>query len=187
MVNSQLGGVACYQIKNVPTFDFDNLIQLTFNYVPDMKQLLGILAIVLMASFQMAAQTTPETMPNPTSKAILTLESDMVDYGTIDQGSEPLRLAKFKNTGTEPLIISGAKGSCGCTVPNWPKEPIMPGETSQIEIRYDTKRVGAINKTVTVESNDPAGKHVIRVMGTINAVAQEEGVPSNETIFKKPN
>ena len=187
MVNSQLGGVTCYQIKNVPTFDFDNLIQLTFNSVPDMKQLLGILAIVLMASFQMAAQTTPEAMPNPTSKAILTLDSDMVDYGTIDQGSEPLRLAKFKNTGTEPLIISGAKGSCGCTVPNWPKEPIMPGETSQIEIRYDTKRVGAINKTVTVESNDPAGKHVIRVMGTINAVAQEEGVPSNETIFKKPN
>jgi len=187
MVNSQLGGVPCFQIKNVPTFDFDNLIQLTFNSVPDMKQLLGILAIVLMASFQMAAQTTPEAMPNPTSKAILTLDSDMVDYGTIDQGSEPLRLAKFKNTGTEPLIISGAKGSCGCTVPNWPKEPIMPGETSQIEIRYDTKRVGAINKTVTVESNDPAGKHVIRVMGTINAVAQEEGVPSNETIFKKPN
>ena len=187
MVNSQLGGVTCYQIKNVPTFDFDNLIQLTFNYVPDMKQLLGILAIVLMASFQMAAQTTPEALPNPTSKAILSLESDLVDYGTIDQGSEPLRLAKFKNTGTEPLIISGAKGSCGCTVPNWPKEPIMPGETSQIEIRYDTKRVGAINKTVTVESNDPAGKHVIRVMGTINAVAQEEGVPANETIFKKPN
>jgi len=187
MVNSELGDFTCFQIEIVPTFDFDNLIQLTFNYFPDMKQILGILAIVLMASFQMAAQTTPETLPNPTSKAILTLESDLVDYGTIDQGSEPLRLAKFKNTGTEPLIISGAKGSCGCTVPNWPKEPIMPGESSQIEIRYDTKRVGAINKTVTVESNDPAGKHVIRVMGTINAVAQEEGVPSNETIFKKPN
>lgn len=187
MVNSELGDFTCFQIEIVPTFDFDNLIQLTFNYFPDMKQILGILAIVLMASFQMAAQTTPETLPNPTSKAILTLESDLVDYGTIDQGSEPLRLAKFKNTGTEPLIISGAKGSCGCTVPNWPKEPIMPGESSQIEIRYDTKRVGAINKTVTVESNDPAGKHVIRVMGTINAVAQEEGVPAGETIFKKPN
>jgi hypothetical protein len=64
----------------------------------------------------------------------------------------------------------------------------MPGESSVIEIRYDTKRVGAINKTVTVTSNDPAGKHVIRVIGTINAVAQEEGVPTNnETIFKKPN
>ena len=151
-----------------------------------MKHLLGILAITLMATFQLAAQATPtETTTNPTSKAILSLESDVVDYGTIDQGSEPLRLAKFTNTGTEPLIITGAKGSCGCTVPNWPKDPIMPGETSQIEIRYDTKRVGAINKTVTVTSNDPAGKHTLRVVGTINAVAAEEGVPEKETIFKK--
>ena len=152
-----------------------------------MKQLLGIFALVLMASFQLAAQATTEPVANPDSKAKFTLESDVVDYGTIDQGGEPLRVAKFTNTGTEPLIISGAKGSCGCTVPNWPKEPIMPGESSQIEIRYDTKRVGAINKTVTVSSNDPAGKHVIRVIGTINAVAQEEGVPTQESIFKKPN
>ncbi len=151
-----------------------------------MKQLLGILSIAFLASFQLTAQETV-TPAAPASKAVMTLESDVVDYGTIDQGSEPLRVAKFKNTGTEPLIISGAKGSCGCTVPNWPKEPIMPGETSQIEIRYDTKRVGAINKTVTVTSNDASGNKVIRVIGTINAVAQEEGVPEKETIFEKPN
>ena len=154
-----------------------------------MKHLLAILAIVLMATFQLAAQATPTdgAPANPASKAVLTLESDVVDYGTIDQGSEPLRLAKFTNTGTEPLIISGAKGSCGCTVPNWPKDPIMPGESSQIEIRYDTKRVGAINKTVTVTSNDAVGKHTIRVIGTINAVAQEEGLPTQDNMFKKPN
>ena len=154
-----------------------------------MKQTLVILAMVLMASFRLAAQATPTeaTPATPTSGAILKLESETVDYGTIDQGSEPLRLAKFTNAGTEPLIISGAKGSCGCTVPNWPKDPIMPGESSQIEIRYDTKRVGGINKTVTVSSNDPAGPHVIKVVGTINAVAQEEGLPEKESIFKKPN
>ncbi len=163
------------------------LIKSHFNYCPDMKHLLGICAIFLMASFQLAAQATVEPAANPASKAILSLQSDVVDYGTIDQGGEPLRVAKFTNTGTEPLIISGAKGSCGCTVPNWPKEPIMPGESSQIEIRYDTKRVGAINKTVTVTSNDPAGKHVLRVIGTINAVAVEEGLPAKETIFTKPN
>ena len=154
-----------------------------------MKHLLGILAIVFMATFQLAAQATPtEGTPEiSASKAVLTLASDVVDYGTIDQGAEPLRLAKFTNTGTEPLIISGAKGSCGCTVPNWPKDPIMPGESANIEIRYDTKRVGAINKTVTVTSNDAVGKHTIRVTGTINAVAQEEGLPTQENIFKKPN
>ncbi len=154
-----------------------------------MKHLLGMLAIALMASFQLSAQATITTQeaPTSTSGAIMSLESDIVDYGTIDQGSEPLRVATFTNTGTEPLIISGAKGSCGCTVPNWPKEPIMPGETSQIEIRYDTKRVGAINKTVTVTSNDPAGKHVLRVQGTINKVDVEDGVPEKESIFSKPN
>ena len=152
-----------------------------------MKHLLGMLAIALMATFQLNAQATVEPQGAPASGAKLTLESDIVDYGTIDQGSEPLRLATFTNTGTEPLIISGAKGSCGCTVPNWPKELIMPGETSQIEIRYDTKRVGAINKTVTVTSNDPAGKHVIRVQGTINKVEEPEGVPEKESIFSKPN
>ncbi len=176
-------------MNNVFTFDIDNSIKNKFNNYPDMKQTLGILAIVLMASFRLAAQATPtEGQPAaaPTG-AILKFESDVVDYGTIDQGSESLRVAKFTNTGTEPLIISGAKGSCGCTVPNWPKDPIMPGETSQIEIRYDTKKVGGINKTVTVTSNDPAGAHVIKVIGTINAVAQEEGLPAKETIFKKPN
>ncbi len=153
-----------------------------------MKHLLAIFSILLMASFQLGAQaTTMETAPASTSGAKMSLESDVVDYGTIDQGGEPLRVVKFTNTGTEPLVISGAKGSCGCTVPNWPKEPIMPGETSQIEIRYDTKRVGSINKTVTVTSNDPAGKHIIRVTGTINAVTQEPGLPEKETIFKKPN
>ena len=152
-----------------------------------MKKLLGTLAIVAMASFNLVAQATDAPVVNPESKAILTLESDVVDYGTIDQGSEPLRVAKFKNTGTEPLIISGAKGSCGCTVPNWPKEPIMPGESSQIEIRYDTKRTGAINKTVTVTSNDPKGNVTIKVIGTINAVATEPGVPEQDHILKKPN
>jgi len=164
-----------------------NIINHIPNTNPDMKHLLGIIAIFLMATFQLAAQATQtEGTPAPASKAVLTFESDVVDYGTIDQGGEPLRLAKFTNTGTEPLIISGAKGSCGCTVPNWPKDPIMPGESSQIEIRYDTKRVGAINKTVTVTSNDAIGKHTIRVTGTINAVAQEEGLPVKDNILK-PN
>ena len=153
-----------------------------------MKHLLGIFAIMLMATFQLAAQATQtDGSSTPASKAVLTFASDVVDYGTIDQGAEGLRLAKFTNTGTEPLIISGAKGSCGCTVPNWPKDPIMPGETSQIEVRYDTKRTGAINKTITVTSNDAVGKHTIRVIGTINAVAQEEGLPTQENMFKKPN
>ena len=75
------------------------------------------------------------------------------DYGTIKNGADGTCVFEFKNTGNEPLIISNAKGSCGCTVPKWPQEPIAPGAKGSIEVKYDTKRTGAINKSVTITSN----------------------------------
>ena len=89
---------------------------------------------------------------------------------------------KFKNTGKEPLIISNARGSCGCTVPTWPKEPIMKGQTGIIKVHYDTKRVGAFTKTVTITSNSKTPSKVITIKGLINAVSAEETSP-----FKKDN
>ena len=91
------------------------------------------------------------------------------------------------STGTEPLVISNARGSCGCTVPVWPKEPIMPGESSQIEIRYDTKRLGKINKTVTLTTNQAGEPIVLRVKGQINKAVEQESVPENKTGLKIPN
>ena len=85
--------------------------------------------------------------------AEVTFEKDVHDYGTVKQGGNGECEFKFTNTGTEPLIISDAKGSCGCTVPEWPKTPIKPGESAVIKVKYDTKRVGPINKNVTVTSN----------------------------------
>mgnify|MGYP002063185881 CR=1 FL=1 len=64
-----------------------------------------------------------------------------------------VRIFKFKNTGNAPLIVSDVKSSCGCTIPKKPKDPIMPGESGEIEVKYDTKRVAPIRKTVTVISN----------------------------------
>ncbi len=75
------------------------------------------------------------------------------DYGTIKNGADGTCSFEFKNTGNEPLIISMAKGSCGCTVPEWPKEPIAPGAKASIKVKYDTSRAGAINKNVTITSN----------------------------------
>lgn len=106
------------------------------------------------------------------------------DYGTIDQGANGTTEFKFTNTGTEPLIISNAKGSCGCTVPEWPKEPIAPGATSSIRVKYDTKRVGPISKTVTITSNavDNASS-LLKIKGTVNAVATEDdAMPAMKTI-----
>ena len=119
----------------------------------------------------------PEAIEGIQDGPIMTFEGTIVDYGQIEQNSEPLRIAKFTNTGTEPLVIKSARGSCGCTVPTYPKQPIMPGESAEIEVRYDTKRVGKINKTVTITTNEGGDPHVLKVVGKISKVEEEEGVP----------
>ncbi len=95
-------------------------------------------------------------------------ETKTVDYGTIEQGSERVRVLSFTNTGKSPLIISNVKGSCGCTVPSVPKEPIMPGASGEISINYDTNRVGQISKTITISSNADRPSITIPVRGKIN-------------------
>lgn len=108
------------------------------------------------------------------------------DYGTIKYGADGSCSFEFKNTGNAPLIISNAKGSCGCTVPEWPKEPIAPGAKASIKVKYDTKRPGAINKSVTITSNavnEPT--KVIRIKGNVlpapegTAPVNNSGVPAN--------
>lgn len=128
--------------------------------------------------------TDPAAPQEPPSKAKLTFvngENDfLLDYGTVEMNAEPLRIVKFTNTGTEPLIIKNARGSCGCTVPTWPKEPIMPGETGQIEVRYATNRVGPINKKVTITTNE-AVEHFINLAGKVNDTAKTpDPVPAPE-------
>ncbi|MCU0327955.1 MAG: DUF1573 domain-containing protein [Chitinophagales bacterium] len=86
--------------------------------------------------------------------ASLFVASDVVDYGKVAVGSDRVRKFTVFNKGSEPLVIQGCSGSCGCTVPTCPKEPIMPGESSVIEINYDTNRPGPISKIVTILSND---------------------------------
>lgn len=101
------------------------------------------------------------------SGAVMTFEQTEIDYGKIEKGSDKTRIFKFKNTGDEPLIIKSAKGSCGCTVPTYPKEPIMPGETSEIKVDYDTNRVGRFTKTVTVNTNETNDTHTLTITGEV--------------------
>jgi hypothetical protein len=101
----------------------------------------------------------------------ITFNTEELNYGTIKKGSDPKRSFIITNTGTEPLIISSCSGSCGCTVPTCPREPIMPGSNATIDVNYDTQRVGAISKTVTVISNavnEPT--KVVRIAGTIEEI-----------------
>lgn len=109
------------------------------------------------------------------------------DYGTIKYGADGSCTFEFKNIGNAPLIISNAKGSCGCTVPSWPKEPIAPGAKGSIKVQYDTKRPGPINKSVTITSNAVNGGEgtVIRIKGNVlpapegSAPVNNSGAPTN--------
>lgn len=121
----------------------------------------------------------------------LTASSMTIDYGEVNYGGDGTREFTFTNTGTEPLLITNAKGSCGCTVPEWPKEPIRPGETEVIKIKYDTKRAGAISKTVTVTTNEIESKdangnpvyknHTVSIKGNVKAAPANDGVPTKTT------
>ena len=109
----------------------------------------------------------------------MTFEVTTIDYGKIEKGSDPVRHFKFTNTGNEPLIIKAAKGSCGCTVPTYPPEPIMPGESANIDVRYDTQRVGNFNKTVTLTTNETEATHTLTIKGEVKAPPTQESVPAS--------
>ena len=140
----------------------------------------GLLVFLAVGVNAQVANTTKEEVKvdNPNAP-VMTFESEIVDYGTIEQGADGVREFKFTNTGKEPLIISNARGSCGCTVPTWPKEPIKPGENSVIKVKYDTKRLGAINKSVTIKSNASEPTKVVRIKGNIIA---PKTTPIKETL-----
>lgn len=95
-------------------------------------------------------------------------EHEMFDFGMIEEGEKVSYAYKFTNKGTAPLILTNAKGSCGCTVPSWPKEPIAPGETEEIVVTFDTKnKSGRQIKNITITSNSTPAQTVIRIMGEV--------------------
>lgn len=115
--------------------------------------------------------------------AEMTFETEVIDYGTINQNADGVRIFKFTNTGNQPLIISNARGSCGCTVPTWPKKPINPGEEGEIKVKYATNRLGPINKSVTVSSNATEPTKVLRIKGN---VIEKKTSPEKEGIDMVP-
>ena len=130
-------------------------------------------------------QSTDIEIQNSGEGPVMTFESMVVDYGTIEQNAEPLRKLKFTNTGNSPLVIQNARGSCGCTVPTWPKKPIMPGEASELEIRYATNRIGKFSKTVTLTTNEVGVEpHVVKVQGNVLKPEAEESVPEGNGLIK---
>jgi hypothetical protein len=126
------------------------------------------------------AAPAPAPQPNPNAPEI-SFEKLVHDYGTIVQGADGTCEFKFTNTGKEPLILSKPQSSCGCTVPTWPQEPILPGKSDVIKVTYNTNNVGPINKTVTVNSNAKTARVVLSIKGTVTAKpAETVPVKSND-------
>lgn len=133
-----------------------------------MKKVIFTLSLLVaaMMSFNSIAQEVGG------SGAIISIDKETHDYGTIEQGGNGECTFTVTNTGTAPLIISLCKGSCGCTVPSCPKEPIAPGASATIKVKYDSNRVGPINKSVTITSNaENEPQKVIRIKGNVKAKA----------------
>lgn len=144
-----------------------------------MKNAILSFALVIFTAMTAFGQTESIQVENPNAPEI-SFETEVINYGDIEKGADGVREFKFTNVGKSPLIISNARGSCGCTVPTWPKEPIKPGESSVIKVKYDTNRPGPINKSVTITSNAKTPTKVLRIKGNVQVpqTSPEKEVPA---------
>jgi len=148
-----------------------------------MKKILLIAVLTVFSVTASNAQAKQTTKKAPAKKeaavkadapkvegAGMVFENETIDYGTIAHNADGKREFVFTNNGTKPLIITNATGSCGCTVPTYPKEPIAPGAKAVIGVKYATDRVGAFTKTVTLTSNaEGQASKVLTIKGTVLA------------------
>jgi hypothetical protein len=138
-----------------------------------MKKFLSLLVVMFGLNLSSSAQSV---IPNPDPNAPeIKFESEVIDYGSIDYDANGIREFKFTNVGKTPLTITSVTGECGCTAttidgkPGWPQEPILPGKSGVIKVKYDTKREGRFEKNVTVTSNSKLSTMKVRIKGEIKA------------------
>ncbi|MEZ5082996.1 MAG: DUF1573 domain-containing protein [Bacteroidales bacterium] len=114
-------------------------------------------------------QQNQNAQANNPNAPVVTFDKLVHDYGDIEQNGDGRCEFKFTNDGKEPLILSNVRSSCGCTVPEWPRQPILPGQSEIIKVKYDTKRVGVINKSISVYSNASQSPITLRIKGKVYA------------------
>jgi len=124
---------------------------------------------VVKAKAVTKTEATKAVAPSAVDGPNIIFETETIDYGTIEHNADGKREFVFTNNGTKPLIITNAQGSCGCTVPTWPKEPIAPGAKGVIGVKYATDRVGPFTKNVTLTTNAAEPSKLLTIKGTVLA------------------
>ena len=114
----------------------------------------GTLLVLFFISFSINAQE-------------FKFEKETINYGKVEKSSNGERVFVFTNVGDKPLIIKNIQSTCGCTVPEKPEKPIMPGEKGEIKVSYNTKIVGGFSKTITIFSNAKTPRKMIRIRGIV--------------------
>ena len=143
-----------------------------------MKKVIYLLGFILL--FAGVAKAQDSKVQNGPQ---IEFEKLVHDYGDVPYNGNGECEFRFTNTGNEPLLVQKPKSSCGCTIPSWPKEPILPGESEVIKVTYRTNRVGNINKTVTVTSNAIDNPNVVlRIKGRV-LEQPKEAMPEKKDDF----
>ena len=147
-------------MANIPVCTIKSTLLPLGNKKNPMKKRLLFLAVALF------------TVATWAQTPVMKFAQDTFDYGTISPGSNWLKIFKLTNQGNAPLVISDVRSSCGCTVPKKPTAPIMPGKQGEIEVVYDTQRVGPIRKTIYVYSNAGAEPKQLYIVGQVDTPKQ---------------
>ena len=131
-----------------------------------MKKLFFVFAFLFVATFANA-------------QGVIKFKSESHDFGKIEEGVQATHTFEFTNTGTAPVVISNAQASCGCTTPDWTKEPVMPGKTGKVTASFNSQgRPNNFSKTVTVISNSETPQIVLTIKGDVNPKGAEKSVES---------
>lgn len=151
-----------------------------------MKKIILTIALALITVIALQAQTksdraaaeeqrkleqekqTQQALAENPNAPVIKFDKVINDYGDLEQHGDGKCEFAFTNTGKEPLILSNVRSSCGCTVPVWPRQPILPGQSDVIKVKYDTKRVGLINKSIQVYSNATQKNVVLKIKGKVH-------------------
>ncbi|TBX69982.1 DUF1573 domain-containing protein [Flavobacterium silvisoli] len=126
----------------------------------------SFLAVATLLVFATSCKNEKET--TPAAETEMTFETQKHDFGTITQGDKVEYDFKFKNTGKADLLITDAKGSCGCTIPEYPKEPVAPGKDGIIKVSFNSAgKIGENSKSVVLSANVPEGKKILYIQSNI--------------------